>query len=174
MEEEGDSAAGHLDMPPELRELLLLRLKAIKKVVPGAPDELLRKICRYLQVSEIVLGSPCGSRYWWSGRYVIEAELGSSAGMPLSRCGRRLLYRWRACADTRPRAAGARSRACETAAREGEEEWRIASQTFQFQIVRARPHEASLVLAGPLRSSGDWIEVTREFRESREVLVSFN
>mmetsp|Transcript_85143 Transcript_85143/g.133054 ORF Transcript_85143/g.133054 Transcript_85143/m.133054 type:complete len:106 (+) Transcript_85143:1-318(+) len=96
-----------------------------------------------------------------------------SAGAPICCRGRMVLYRWRVVKDTRTRSAGARTRACQTSAAEGEEEWRIASADVLTQILHCTPHVASLCLAGPLRSSSNWIEITRELREEREVCVQF-
>jgi len=162
----------HFSLPSGLLELGCLRWIAIRRMIPGVPEELLRQVQEYLAVSTVILSCPDGSRYWWVGRYTVDKRLGLSAGAPMCRRGRAILYRWRAREDTRLRAAGARSRACRTEAEEGEEEWRIADEDFVHLIVRNTPHPSKLCLAGPLRSD-KWLEVTRELREVREVTVTF-
>ncbi|CAK0812676.1 unnamed protein product [Prorocentrum cordatum] len=107
----------------------------------------------------------------------VDDSLPRSEGAPICRSGCHLLYRWRARVQEtgagHGRSASARIRACQTDAREGEEEWRIAHQDLAPVICRQAPHAAKLCLAGPLRS-GEWLEVTRELRETRQVAVSFD
>eukprot|EP00747_Dinoflagellata_sp_TGD_P118740 gnl/TRDRNA2_/TRDRNA2_172887_c2_seq1.p1 gnl/TRDRNA2_/TRDRNA2_172887_c2~~gnl/TRDRNA2_/TRDRNA2_172887_c2_seq1.p1 ORF type:complete len:187 (-),score=23.65 gnl/TRDRNA2_/TRDRNA2_172887_c2_seq1:165-725(-) len=160
------------DMPPALLEFQRLRARALRCLLPDAPDELLKRIWPYLAISTVVLQSESGSRYWWAGRYVVVPDLPLSGGVPISRRGNMLLYRWSACTDTRLRGAGVRSRACQTEAKDGEEEWRLADVIFAHKIASGSPHAAKLCVAGPLRST-TWIEVTRESREPRDVLIHF-
>eukprot|EP00928_Gymnodinium_smaydae_P049698 TRINITY_DN33379_c0_g1_i1.p2 TRINITY_DN33379_c0_g1~~TRINITY_DN33379_c0_g1_i1.p2 ORF type:complete len:179 (-),score=21.17 TRINITY_DN33379_c0_g1_i1:15-551(-) len=158
--------------PAELQECLRLRKLALRKLLPETLDDLFEKIWPYLGVSAVWLRSRCGSRYWWAGRYVVDTTLKPSEGAPVCRRGGLLLYRWRARVDTRPRGAGARSRACQTEAQEGEEEWRVAEDIFARHISAGHPHAAKLCVAGPLRSTA-WMEITREFRETRDMVLSF-
>ncbi|CAE8691365.1 unnamed protein product, partial [Polarella glacialis] len=108
--------------PAGLQELLRLRALALRRLLPADdfPTELLQRIWPYLGISAVKLSSRCGSRYWWAGRYSVDQVLAPSAGAPICRRGALLLYRWQACSDTRPRGAGARVRACQTEAQEGE------------------------------------------------------
>eukprot|EP00933_Yihiella_yeosuensis_P068357 TRINITY_DN7390_c1_g2_i2.p1 TRINITY_DN7390_c1_g2~~TRINITY_DN7390_c1_g2_i2.p1 ORF type:complete len:177 (-),score=27.73 TRINITY_DN7390_c1_g2_i2:359-889(-) len=159
-------------VPPALKELLKLRAMALRRLLPHAAEDLLKRIWPYLQVSAIILRSECGSRYWWAGRYLIDETLPLSESAPISRKGSLLLYRWKAQEDHRPRGPGARSRACQTEALEGEEEWRMTEDIHARQIANCSPHPAKLCLAGPLKTAR-WLEVTREFREPRDVLVQF-
>merc|ERR1712232_1163674 len=111
-----------------------------------------------VRASAVVLRGDGDGRPWWAGRY--EVEKNYCCGAPICRRGRMVLYRWRACKDTRPRAAGARSRACETSAGVGEEEWRLASFDLLPKILRGEPHDAALCLAGSLRTADSWLEIT--------------
>ena len=128
-----------------------MRSAALRRLLPGAPEEVLGKVWPFLGVSAVVLRGPGDARPWWAGRYRLDgAGLGSallgqaqlpagdlrSAGAPVCCKGRMLLYRWRVVEDNRPRGAGARSRACRTSAAEGEEEWRVASVDVLTQAPR--------------------------------------
>eukprot|EP00927_Polykrikos_kofoidii_P076484 TRINITY_DN73570_c0_g1_i1.p1 TRINITY_DN73570_c0_g1~~TRINITY_DN73570_c0_g1_i1.p1 ORF type:complete len:189 (-),score=13.45 TRINITY_DN73570_c0_g1_i1:496-1014(-) len=158
--------------PPALIEAMIARVCLMRAVWPGAPEDVLQKIWPYLlRVSAVMMRGAEEGRPWWAGRYLVENDC--SFGAPVCRKGRMVLYRWRVCRDTRPRAAGARSRACETSAGVGEEEWRIASSDLLPKILRREPHAAALCLAGSLRTADSWLEITRELRETRTVVVNF-
>mmetsp|Transcript_118509 Transcript_118509/g.379855 ORF Transcript_118509/g.379855 Transcript_118509/m.379855 type:complete len:171 (-) Transcript_118509:298-810(-) len=166
-----ESTGGFKD-PRGLVELRLVRELALRRLLPGAPAELLGRLRPFVGGPSVLLRSTCGARYWWARSYAEDVALGCSAGSPIYRFGRLLLYRWRAVAETRLRGPGARARACETAAGAGEEEWRLADEDWLHRIRRGVPHVAKLCLEGPLRS-GPWMEITRELREPREVVVEF-